>query len=307
MNLARQLEHHFSLKDAHFKRLNILVNDLVVVTTSSGKYALKIYNAQSRTIKDVEWELNLIEHLLKHGAPVVRPVRGRRDYVEAFVIDGQERAAALFEWLPGEKPQPSRETYVLLGETAARIHAASDTFHPTWMRDTYDAHTLIDEQIELMKKHLVEARRYDDMLALGERLKTLVADLRLDQGICHMDLTLDNIHLHDGKLTVFDFDSAGYCWRAMEPYGVLRFSNDYFNDWLKGYRAIRPFSEGDERAVYAFAVIGDIRNVVWKLGEAKSSRGEPLLTVKDLPKIVDEYLEWERKEINEPRTAVANR
>jgi Ser/Thr protein kinase RdoA (MazF antagonist) len=31
-----------------------------------------------------------------------------------------------------------------------------------------------------------------------------------------MDLTLDNVHLAEG-LTVFDFDSAGTCWRAVEP------------------------------------------------------------------------------------------
>ena len=82
------------------------------------------------------------------------------------------------------------------------------------------------------------------MTALGERLKDRLAEPSLDWGICHMDLTLDNVHVAEG-LTVFDFDSAGACWRAVEPYGVLRFSEPYFRAWLAGYRSVRPF--GDRR------------------------------------------------------------
>lgn len=46
-------------------------------------------------------------------------------------VDGEPRLAALSAWAPGERPSPSRDTYLLLGETAARIHDAADTFsHP---------------------------------------------------------------------------------------------------------------------------------------------------------------------------------
>jgi hypothetical protein len=52
---------------------------------------------------------------------------------------------------------------------------------------------------------------------------------------------------------------------------------DYFEAWLEGYREIRRFGAPDERAVDAFAVIGDLRNIAWQLGVAESSRGRPLL------------------------------
>ncbi|MEK7152977.1 MAG: phosphotransferase, partial [Patescibacteria group bacterium] len=203
MNLESQLQSVFSLERPHLEHLDIPVNDVVKVTTPSGTFALKIYNLQSRAVKDVQWELDLVEHLVAQGAPVVKPICGKRGYVETLNVDGQERAAALFEWVPGEKPKASHEIYILLGEAAARIHAAADTFRPSWIRETYDAHMLIDEQIERMKKHLVAAGRYEQMVALGERLKALIANPELDQGICHMDLTLDNTHIHDNKLTVF--------------------------------------------------------------------------------------------------------
>ena len=66
-----------------------------------------------------------------------------------------------------------------------------------------------------------------------------------------MDLTLHNVHLAEG-LTVFDFDSAGTCGRAMEPSGALRFSATYFQAWLARYRGVRPFSAADEAAVAVF-------------------------------------------------------
>jgi Ser/Thr protein kinase RdoA (MazF antagonist) len=82
---------------------------------------------------------------------------------------------------------------------------------------------LVDDQLERMRQMLVQAGRWRTAVALGERLKGRLAEPSLDRRICHMDLTLDNVHLAD-DLTVFDIDSAGTCWRAVEPWGVFRFS-----------------------------------------------------------------------------------
>jgi hypothetical protein len=65
-----------------------------------------------------------------------------------------------------------------------------------------------------------------------------------------------------------------------------RFSATYFQAWLAGYRTARPFGIPDEAAVAAFGILGDLRVVAWKLGVAASSRGSPLLAVRDLPAIV---------------------
>jgi Ser/Thr protein kinase RdoA (MazF antagonist) len=150
---------------------------------------------------------------------------------------------------------------MLLGKAAAKIHLAADTFRPSWLRDDYETTGLIDEQLQRMKSLLVGAGRWQQTLALGNRLKQLAANPKLDQGICHMDLTLDNVHCDGDLLTVFDFDNAGKCWRAIEPHGALKASKDYFNTWLEGYRSVRPFSADDEKAVAAFGIIGDLRIV----------------------------------------------
>lgn len=292
MKLQAQIENVFGMSDATLIHLNTPTNDVVEVKAAGGRFALKLYNVQSRGLANVQWELELINHLLRNGVPVVKPVKGRHGYAEVLTVDGQERAAALFEWAAGEKPEPGRDTYALLGKVAGQIHLAADTFHSTLFRKDYRAEVLIDEQLERMKAHLVAAGRWEQMTALGTRLKRILTDPALDRGICHMDLTLDNVHRQGDALTVFDFDSAGTCWRALEPYKVLKLSRDYFEAWLEGYRAVRPFSQVDEQAVAAFGVIGDLRVVAWDLGVARSSRGEPKLKAEDFVGVVDAWLTW---------------
>lgn len=235
----------------------------------------------------MQWEVALVRHLVAHGAPVAAVV----GEPEVRGVDGVQRVMATFEWAPGAKPSPSTETYVLLGETAARIHAAADSFvRAPDPRRAYGLDVLIDEQLERMGEHLRSIGRYDEVVAMGARLAARVEGRALDHGVCHIDLTLDNVHRDGDTMIAFDLDSAGVCWRAFEPYGVLLFGRHWFADWLRGYRAVRPFSAEDEAAVEAFAVIGDLRVVAWKLGVAESSVGEPLLDERELGGVVDAWL-----------------
>ena len=292
--IEKQFYELYDLRACSFTDLKTMVNDTFMVSTGGKKYALKFYHIPYRTEKEVRWELDLLLHLSTNGAPIAKPVFGKNGYLQKFILNGHERIALLFEWADGEKPQPCIETYVLLGKAAGQIHRAADSFAFPKDREIYNLQLLIDEQLERMEKLLKEVKQYDILRQLTDRLKLFVEEQTLDEGVCHMDLTLDNIHISDDTITVFDFDSAGFSWRALEPYSVLTYKKEYFDAWLKGYRSIRSFSEADEKAVYAFAIIGEIRNVTWKLGLANSSRGEPLLHTEDLPKVVNRWLEWEQ-------------
>ncbi|MDP2788980.1 MAG: phosphotransferase [bacterium] len=300
LNIQKHLEKHFGLHNVVCENLNTSTNDIFLVTTPTDRFALKLYNPQSRTVADVQWELELIIHLIKNGVPVVKPISGKNGYVETFVVDGQDRAAVLFEWARGEKPKPTKDTYKLLGKAAAQIHQAATTFTSSLSRHNhkYDATKLIDEQLKRMEKHLIAAGKWPKMLELGERLKNIVANPVLDWGICHMDLTLDNVYRDGDTITVFDFDSAAKCWRALEPHKVLRLSKEYFEAWLEGYRSVRPFKKLDEETVATFGIIGDLRVVAWDLGVARSSRGTPKIGIPGLADIVDGWLDWENKYIS---------
>ncbi|MBA3723496.1 MAG: phosphotransferase [Candidatus Levybacteria bacterium] len=293
MQLQKQLEKYYGITNAICVPLDTLANYAISVTTPTGRFALKLYNPASRTAAEVQWEIELTLHLLQKGVPVAKPVRSKNGYVETIQGDGLDRTAVLFAWAPGEKPQAGPGTYILLGKAAAQIHQAADGFTSLLSREKYDVTVLIDEQLQLMKDPLIESNQWSRVKDLGNRMKQILANPHLDRGVCHMDLTLDNIHIDGDRITVFDFDSAGESFRAIEPYGVLKFSEKYFKSWLEGYRSIRTFSMENEKAVYAFVIIGELRNVVWKLGLARSSRGKPLIDTSYLPGIVDEWLAWE--------------
>lgn len=296
VTIEEQLRHHFGLGQVTCTRVNTLVNDVFEVTAPDGHFALKLYHPAWRTPGEVQWELEFVRHLLTQGVPVAKPVAGTDGgYLRDFTVAGHHRPIVLYEWAAGEKPRAGQETYVALGATAALIHQAADTFVSVSPRDRYDIPALVDDQMQLMKAPLEEAGQWQRAGQLAERVKNTVAALPLDWGVCHMDLTLDNIHRHGAGMTVFDFDSAGASYWAIEPYGVLLLSEAYFHDWLDGYRSIRRFSPADEEAVASFAIITEFGNVAWKLGLARSSRGKPLLQTADLPQVVDEWVTWERE------------
>jgi Ser/Thr protein kinase RdoA (MazF antagonist) len=296
--ITQQLQEQYGLEGVVCKNLNTLANYAIEVKSSTGHFALKIYNPASRTATDVQWEIDLTLHLIKNGAPVARPVAGNDGkYVQTFAIEGQNLTTVLFDWVAGEKPKPELSTYTLIGEAAARIHNAADTFTSELPRERYDAHELIDNQLERMETPLRESGQWQRVFELSERMRKIITNPSLNYGIIHNDLTLDNVHLDGNTLAVFDLDSAAESWRAAEAWGVLRAADDRFKAWLEGYRSVRDFGLDDEKAVAAFGIVEDIRNVVWKLGFAKSSRGEPLMQTADLPKVVDEWLEWERNKL----------
>lgn len=294
--IVRQLTELYGLDNTECKDLRMPTNDVIEVKTLDNRFALKIYT--SSPADEVQWEIDLTLHLIKHGAPVAKPVMGTNsNYLQAFAIDGQNLSAVLFEWAAGEKPKDEYSTYVLLGKAAAQIHQAADTFTSPLPHPLYDADKLIDEQIQRMKKPLEDSDQLQRIINLTERLRRIVTNPALDYGVCHMDLKPDNVHRSGNTITVFDFNSSGESWRAIEPYRALVLSEDYFKAWLEGYRSVRPFSEDDEKAVAAFCIVGKIRDIVWDLGLARSSRSTPLLQTNDLPRIVDEWLEWERTKI----------
>jgi Ser/Thr protein kinase RdoA (MazF antagonist) len=291
--LAESLAARFGLDVVRVELLDVAVNDVACVDAASGRFALKIYHP-GRTPAQVAWEVDLLLHLGARGAPVALPVPGPKGHV-VTVADGRvRRSAVLFAWAGGTKPAPSVGTYRRLGEAAARIHEASAGFPASPAREEYGTALLVDDQLRRMRTLLSEAGQWERTLALGERLKDRLADPGLDHGICHVDLTLDNVLDDGGTLTVFDFDSAGPSWRAIEPSGVLRYSTEAFRSWLTGYRSVRAFRAADEAAVAVLAVVADFRNVTWKLGLAVSSHA-PLLRVDDLPEVVDDWLAWERE------------
>jgi Ser/Thr protein kinase RdoA (MazF antagonist) len=75
------------------------------------------------------------------------------------------------------------------------------------------------------------------------------AQAGLDWGVCHGDLTFDNLHVTTrDEFVWYDFDSGGLGWRAIDLQGWAFDRPEWTDHWqafLDGYRESRPISEND--------------------------------------------------------------
>ena len=87
--LVAELARRYDLQARKLRRLDVPVNDVYAVAAEEGAYALKLYH-HGRTPAAVQWELDLVDHLYRGGAPVVRPVRARTGLLQHFAVAGRE-------------------------------------------------------------------------------------------------------------------------------------------------------------------------------------------------------------------------
>jgi Ser/Thr protein kinase RdoA (MazF antagonist) len=161
--------------------------------------------------------------------------------------------------------------YHCFGRATARLHRAADDFTSRHARVPLDLAYFIDAPLAALRPRL--AHRPDDrdyLIGLAGRVRARLAALAsagLDWGVCHGDLSLDNVHLApDGRLVFYDFDSGGPGWRASDPYGVFQYAvldrNNFWEAFLAGYREVRPFGAADMAAVPYFVVAQSL----WSMG-----------------------------------------
>lgn len=249
------------------------VNDVYQLATRDARYVLKVYRHGFWSVPEVAWEGELAAYLAGTGVPVARAVptvAGR--YADGLDAPEGVRPYAVWEYVAGHKPQhPDDDLYRDFGRLVARFHEAAEGFVTALPRRPFDLARTLDEPLaELLPR-------------LADRDRTLVAGLAatareritgylaagLDEGICHGDVTLDNVHRTDGGLVLHDLDLAGARCRAADLYGVS--ATPRWGAFLAGYTAVRAVGERD------LAVLPWFRIVQWLLNLHFHLVSKPLL------------------------------
>lgn len=278
------------------------VHEVIDVRAGDHRFALKVYRSGIRSERSLDWEIGLQRHLRDVGVPVPRLIEGRAGFVQPIELGGVTRQAVLSEWAPGAKPKPAVHTYRLLGALAARIHAGSDSYRPRWHRPgaTYDSEVV--RHLARLRPVLELTGRWRDAQALADSLDRFLRSHRLERGICHNDLTLDNIHIDGDQIHVFDFDSSSEHWRAWEGQGVYaagaESSAPWWESWTAAYREVRPLPSGEELAVPWFHLMAHFENAAWRFGLTPTSVG-PGPPAEELGPLVDSWRAWARERCHE--------
>lgn len=269
--LAKRVLRRYSLPDrvvCRFHRKGIC--DTYRVAAGDREYYLKVYKHARRSRMDVTEEVRLLNYLAAHGVSVARPV-SRQDgrYVSRLAAPEGTRYSVLFEAAlgePGDGGDPSR--IQALGEMVGRMHRRADEMPEPYRRTHLDMRHLVDDSLSVIAPLM--AHRGEDFRVVHRiaehcksRVSQLLPDTKPEYGICHGDLHGGDICYDRSNTPVlFDFDSSGCGWRALDI-GVFLASDEWMDisceaehrrqgqleAFLDGYSTIRSLTKQELSAV----------------------------------------------------------
>jgi Ser/Thr protein kinase RdoA (MazF antagonist) len=260
--LAEWASTHYSLGEpVRCRFLRGSMSDVYRLDTPEAAYILKIYLHDRHSVRAIEAEVNFLNDLLDHDIPVAAPV-ANKDAEYLNKIDAPEgiRCAVLFDAVEGAEPREGNlEHSRSFGRLAARIHVYSDRSGKKVDRWHLDERVLVEQPLAQIKPYLENRiRDWEYLQTLGSELVAelhgLVSKESPQYGLCHGDLHTGNARFDkDGRLTLFDFDSFGYGWRAIDigvyhvsyawldlSAGTRREKDRFWRAFVEGYDTERP-------------------------------------------------------------------
>jgi Ser/Thr protein kinase RdoA (MazF antagonist) len=250
--------------------LRTLVNDVYRVETPAGPLALKIYGPGRD--RDAAWEAGLAAQVADAGVDLARAVRlADGAWAGEVALAEGPRQYTLWEWAPGaHAPQPfDDELYRRFGVAVAGFHAAAGEA-PAGPATPVAAHLdQVLDRVEAGDRAVIRA------LVVAARRHLDDAGQALDRGICHGDVSMDNVHVDGDRLILFDLDLdldlAGVDWRAADLAGVG--TTPYWPAFLAGYRSVRPFPDRDVAAMPWLQVLQRVEHLHFHLVRKSAFRG----------------------------------
>jgi homoserine kinase type II len=259
-----------------------------LIETTIGRFILTMYEHRV-ALADLPFFLGLLDHLSAKGSPVPRTIHDSEG--AAFRMIG-EKAVALFEFLPGvsvEPPSPAQARAV--GVALAGIHLNSADFAGTRQNAMGPA----------AWRSLYEGCGADGLASIDPALPELFArelafvtvnwPATLPRSVIHADLFPDNVLLLGDlvrglidfyfactDITAYDLAVTHTAW-CFGKDGTFRL--EVSEALLAGYRAIRPLSDAEWRALPVLARGAALRFMATRAYDWLHTPADALVTRKD--------------------------
>jgi Ser/Thr protein kinase RdoA (MazF antagonist) len=248
------------------------------IRTKKGRhYYMRAYRLQWRTLPDIQYELDVLNHLQRKGFPAITPLpyRDGQPYCAVAAPEGR-RILALFTEAPGAEISYDHEPVInaqRYGRAVASMHNALHDFRSPHARFHLDLAHFIDQPLHHIQPFLSHRPEDWDFVqqfaeTLRHQIKSTPAEL-LEQGFCHGDLQGYHAKLSpNGTLTFFDFDCGGFGYRAYDLAVFLwccRLEDALEVRWppfLESYLENRTMHERDVAAVPLFVCA----RYLWHMG-----------------------------------------
>ncbi len=248
-----------------------------IKTVDGSTYYLRAYRIQWRTLEDILYELDVLNHLKHKGFPAAKPVpyKDGQPYCAVPAPEGV-RYLALFTEAPGPEityaHEPEKIAY-RYGQAVACMHTALADFNSPHPRFQLDLDYFTLQPLQFIEPFLIDRPEdWKTIQQFAESLRKQILALpaeALEKGFCHGDLQGYHANVApDGTLTFFDFDCGGYGYRAYDLAVFLwccRLQDAVSARWepfLKGYRETRLIQELDVQAAPLFVCA----RYLWHMG-----------------------------------------
>jgi len=277
--------------DASVELLNVSENATFLVRDpGAGPSVLRVHRLGYHTEQEIASELAWMEALRVEAGvrtPRVLPAAdGQR--VVTVARDGRAaRYCVRFEFLPGTEPgaesagdapgQLTGRHFEELGEITARMHRHARR----WARPAGFTRFHWDYAAAFGD----EARwgRWQDGIGVGRAERDLLS--RLDEtlharlqafgqdpgryGLVHADTRLANLLVHEGSVSVIDFDDCGFSWYLYDLGTTVSFFEHspevpgLVDSWLTGYRRAGRLPDRDAAEIWTFIMFRRLLLLAW--------------------------------------------
>jgi Ser/Thr protein kinase RdoA (MazF antagonist) len=272
--------------EASLELLNVSENATFLVTDPwTGPSVLRVHRLGYHTEVEIASELAWMDALrVETGVrtPRVLPAADGRRIVTMPERGGAAvRHCVRFEFLPGTEPGSeralARRQFAELGEITARMHRhAREWSRPAWF-------TRFHWDYEAAFGRTARWGRWQDGIGVGPSERQILA--RLDDvlearlkafgtgparyGLVHADTRLANLLVHDGSVSVIDFDDSGFSWYLYDLGTSVSFFEHapevpaLVDSWLQGYGKAGRLSADDRAEIWTFIMFRRLLLVAW--------------------------------------------
>jgi Ser/Thr protein kinase RdoA (MazF antagonist) len=276
--------------DASVELLSVSENATFLVSEpDAGPSVLRVHRLGYHTEQEIASELAWMDALRAEAGvrtPRVFPAADGQRVVTVAERGGPSAAArrcVRFEFLSGTEPGGEPEGQLTgahfeeLGEITAQMHHHARHWpRPPWFtRFHWDYAAAFGERARW--------GRWQDGIGVGPAERKVLS--RLDgtlharlaafgqgqerYGLVHADTRLANLLVHQGAVSVIDFDDCGFSWYLYDLGTSVSFFEHapevpaLVDSWLAGYRRVGPLSAEDEAEIWTFILFRRLLLVAW--------------------------------------------
>ena len=250
-------------------------NDTYKVICADTSYFLRIYRCDAYTHDANEFEAEALSYLHQKGFSVAYPVPKKSGgYITKIAAFEGTRHILISTMAEGNEPDyDSLDHCRLVGESVAKMHLTSNGFKTTRDRHGLDCQWLLENSMTVIQGYLKNSRENLTFIeAIAQKVRVAVDSVELDSldfGICHGDLHGGNLHIHDGKVTHFDFEECAFGYRVYDlatfKWGVCMgdAGPKRWAAFLGGYESVRPVAEEALSLVNTFVIIRELAETAY--------------------------------------------